>query len=175
MPRLPINYERAVIYKIVCLDISVTQTYVGSTTHLINRRASHKESCTNLKSKLYNQFVYQFIRDNGGFDNWDIVLIENVVGCSDSPTLHARERYWIETLHAELNKNIPTRTRNEYREANKELIAERTKKYEELNKDNIKKYQAKYRELNQAKIIIKNEKYNKKMRELRAMKKLASN
>jgi transcriptional regulator of heat shock response len=117
--------------------------------------------------------VYQFIRDNGGFDNWDIVLIENVVGCSDSPTLHARERYWIETLHAELNKNIPTRTRNEYREENKELIAETTKKYEELNRNKKKEYDKKYRELNQDKIIIKNEKYNKKRRELRAMKKLA--
>ena len=147
MPRLPIDYEQALIYRIVCRDVSVTQQYVGSTTNLKNRRSCHKKSCTNPKSKKYNRFVYRFIRDNGGFDNWEIVLIEKVVNCSDSPTLHKRERYWIEKLHADLNTKIPTRTSKEWRDENKGLIFEINKKYRELNQDKIIKYNEKRREL----------------------------
>jgi len=147
MPRLPVDYERASIYRIVCRDISVTQQYVGSTTNLTNRRADHKQKCTNPKSYHYNHFVYRFIRDNGGFANWEIVLIEKVVNCSDSPTLHKRERYWIEKLHAELNTKIPTRTRKEWRADNKDAEKVRHKRYREHNQDKIIKYNEKRRKI----------------------------
>ena len=157
MPRTPTEYTRAVIYKIVCRDPAVTQAYVGSTTNLVNRRACHKKKCNSPKAYHYNHFVYRFIRDHGGFDNWDIVLVEeNIVGCSGSQTLHARERYWIETLHAELNTTIPTRTQKEWRADNKLLY-----------KDTEKVRHKRYREHNQDKII----KYNEKRRKLYAMEK----
>jgi CRISPR/Cas system-associated protein Cas7 (RAMP superfamily) len=56
-----------------------------------------------LNSKNYNTYVYQFIREHGGWDHWDMVLVEKY-NASDKLDARARERYWIEQLHAELNK-----------------------------------------------------------------------
>jgi predicted GIY-YIG superfamily endonuclease len=164
MPRLPIDYTKAVIYKIVYRDVSVTEKYVGSTTDLRNRRSTHKHSSTNPKSKDYNVFVYQFIRDHGGFENWDVVLVENVVGCTYSAMLHARERYWFETLHAELNKQIPARSNKEWQKDNRDKLADFNKKYCELNKDKCTEYKRQYKILNRVMI-------NEKQRERRALKK----
>ena len=120
MTKLPINYQKACIYEIVCKDVNITEMYVGSTTNLIKRRNQHKSACNNEKDKRHNAFVYQFIRENGSFDNWDVVLIERVIDCKDKENLHKRERYYIEEKKAELNKSIPLRTHKEYREDNRE-------------------------------------------------------
>jgi hypothetical protein len=162
MPRLAIDYKKACIYEIVCKDVSITQRYVGSTTNLIKRRYEHKSDCNNEKRKNYNYYVYQFIRENGSFDNWDVVLIEKVIDCKDKENLHKRERFYIEEKKAELNKQIPLRTVKEWREDNKEYhkewcednknkideyyannrdkIAEKRKIYYEENRDKYKEY-----------------------------------
>jgi hypothetical protein len=148
MPRLPINYENACIYEIVCKDVNITQRYIGSTTNLIKRRNSHKTCCNNEKSKEYNYYVYQFIRENGSFDNWDVVLIEKVIDCKDKEHLHKRERFYIESLKAELNKRIPNRTQKEWLENNKNKIAE----YREKNIEKYNEYQREYRANNKNEI-----------------------
>jgi hypothetical protein len=140
MPRLAINYENACIYEIVCKDVNVTQRYVGSTTNLIKRRFAHKSNCNNEKGKPYSFYVYQFIRENGSFENWDVVLIEQVIDCKDKEHLHKRERFFIEEKKAELNKYIPLRTIKEFLEENKEVLAERNKEYRQENKQKMKEY-----------------------------------
>ena len=167
MAPIPIDYTKAVVYKIVCRDPLVTEKYVGSTTNLRGRRWCHKSHCNNPEVKQYNLFVYQFIRDHGGFENWDVVSIENVVGCLDSPSLHARERYWIEKLHTELNKCIPTRTQKEWYEDTREHQLNKKKEYRENNRDTILKYQKERYALNRDTI-------KKKRRERYALKKLKS-
>jgi len=143
-------YQKAVIYKICCNDINIKEIYVGSTCNLTRRKSGHKTTCKSEKNKDRNLSVYQFIRKNGGFDNWSIVMIEKYP-CENKIELEARERYWIEKLEATLNKNIPTRTLKEYyidnREKfkeyytdNKEKIDERNKKYREKNKEKISEH-----------------------------------
>ena len=152
MTKLPINYQKACIYEIVCKDVNITERYVGSTTNLIQRRRDHKTNCNNEKSKKYNAFKYQFIRENGEWENWDVVLIELVIDCKDKENLHKRERFYIEEKKAELNQCIPSRTLKEYRKNNKNKIAEQEKKYREDNKDKIAEKDKKYRESNKDKI-----------------------
>jgi molecular chaperone DnaK (HSP70) len=151
MPRLPINYENACIYEIVCKDVSITQRYIGSTTNLINRRNHHRSSCNNEKCNNYNQYVYQFIRDNGGIANWDIVLVEKVIDCKDKEHLHKRERFYIEEKKAELNKQIPLRTVKEWYQDNKEHHKEYRKIYYEENKEKLAEYRKIYYEENKEK------------------------
>ncbi len=78
-----INYLRTVIYKIVCSDISIKDCYVGSTTDFSKRKAHHKSRCTNPDSKKYNLKVYQFIREHGDWENWNMILVEKYP-CNDS-------------------------------------------------------------------------------------------
>ena len=66
MPKEVIDYSNTIIYKIVCNDPNITDCYVGSTTNIVKRRQSHKSVCNNENSKLFNFYVYQFIRENGG-------------------------------------------------------------------------------------------------------------
>ena len=103
MPKVPMDYSKAVIYKICCKDTSITDVYVGSTTNLVKRRYDHKISSTTKGSN-----VYQFIRDHGGFENWDVVMIEQYP-CNNYMELHTREREWMERLKATLNQNNPIR------------------------------------------------------------------
>jgi hypothetical protein len=152
MQKLPINYENACIYEIVCKDVNITKRYVGSTTNLIKRRNQHRTSCNNENDKGHNHYVYQFIRENGSFDNWDVVLIEQVIDCKDKQNLHKRERYYIEEKKAELNKCIPSRKGKEYYENNKNVIAEKGKIYCEKNKDKIAERKKIYNEKNKDEI-----------------------
>jgi len=134
MPRGLIDYSQSSIYKICCLDPSITDIYVGSTTNLRSRKQGHKQRCYNEKSPKYNYYVYQFIRQNGGWDNFDMIQVEKY-NAVDIHNLYSRERYWIEELKASLNKVIPTRTKKEYYKDNKEVLAEKMKIYREQNKE----------------------------------------
>ena len=67
------DYAKTVIYQIECKDPNITKTYGGHTTNLISRRRDHKGACNNPNSDAYNYYVYQFIRANGGWVNWQVV------------------------------------------------------------------------------------------------------
>jgi len=104
------DYSKAVIYKLCCKDINISDIYVGSTCNFTNRKYEHKTSCKNRNNKKHNIPVYQYIRSNGGFDNWDMILVEQY-SCDSKRELEKRERFYIETLGATLNKIIPTRSK----------------------------------------------------------------
>ena len=137
MPRKPINYESAVVYKICCKDVNIVDIYIGSTTNFTKRKYKHRDCCCNVKRKGSGVYVYMFMREHGGWENWEMVEIEKVK-CNDSNELHTRERYYFDLLKANLNKNVPTRTVEEYREHKKEFIKEKEKEYRLNNKDKIK-------------------------------------
>jgi len=117
-----VNYNKSIIYKICCKDINIKEIYVGSTANeLRKRKYSHKYDCNNINSKNYNLYVYQFVRSNGGFENFDMVLIEEY-NCNDKQELHKRERFYIELLGSTLNSNLPTRSPKEYIKEYKQQI-----------------------------------------------------
>lgn len=122
----PMDYSKSIIYKVCCNDISITDIYIGSTTNFRNRKSQHKNCCNNENDKKHNYKIYQFIRENGGFDNWNMIMIEEY-NCENKRELEKRERYWIEELKSNLNSMIPTRTHKEYVEQNKDKISESNK------------------------------------------------
>jgi len=140
MPRLPIDYSRTKMYKIVCKDLTITHTYVGHTTQWKDRKKHHKSDCCNENSKGYNFPLYTFIRNNGSWDNWNMILIEDYP-CENKLQAEQRERYWIETLNANLNRCIPTRNIKEYYQDNREQIIQRSCQFYIENKQKIKQHQ----------------------------------
>ena len=142
------DYSKAIIYKMCCKDVNIKEIYIGSTTNFKRRKCCHKSNCINEKSKCYNYNVYQFIRENGGWNNWDMVMIEEYNDCNNKMELHQRERYFLELLGASLNSYIPNRTIEEYYKDNKEQF----KEYYIDNKDQIKQYKKEYRENNKEQI-----------------------
>ncbi len=152
------------VYKLCCIDPEIKEIYVGSTKNLRVRKSDHKRSCNNENKKEYNFNVYQFIRANGGFTNWDIIQLEQVE-FNTKYELHARERYYIETLKSSLNKQIPTRTKDEWNEDNKEEIKEYQKEYRDENKEYQREYQKEYREENKEQTKEYQKKYKEKNKE----------
>lgn len=97
MPRIKINYQNTIIYKIVCNDINVKDLYIGSTTDFKRRKSEHKRwSLTPLEG------LYRCIFNNGGWSNWSMIEIEKY-SCNDGNEAKKRERFWIEELKATLN------------------------------------------------------------------------
>jgi len=141
-----VNYKNSIIYKICCKDPTIKEIYVGSTTNFKRRKNEHKASCNNPKKN--NSNVYKFINLNGGFNNWDMVLIEKFE-CNEKLELLKRERYYLELLEATLNRDVPSRSKKEY-----------TKDYKEKNKDIInEKAREKYNENKQTESLRKKDFY----------------
>ena len=160
------KYENSIIYKLChCNDLENENIYIGSTTNFRIRKNKHKSNCNNEKSKDYNIFVYQFIRDNGGWNEWQMIPIE-VYPCNDKKELEVRERHHIELLKPKLNKQIPTRTKTEYNKVNKEKLNEKKKKYCDDNKKKVKEYKKKYRDNNKEVLNEKQKDYYEANKEI---------
>ena len=144
MPKQPINYDKTIMYRIVCKNPEIKDCYVGSTTDLKSRKQNHKNCCNRETSKKYNFNVYTFIREHNGWDNWDMLEIEKYKAI-DQPDQAKRERYWLEFYGATLNSQIPSRTQKEHEEYQKE--------YREENKEDKKEYNKIYREKNKEQIV----------------------
>ena len=70
------DYSKCCVYKLCCKDQEIEQFYIGSTTNPTQRKCDHKKCCTKVNDKEYNTYKYQFIRDHGGRNNWDLIVIE---------------------------------------------------------------------------------------------------
>jgi hypothetical protein len=144
------NYQKGKIYKIVT-DAS-DDVYIGSTTkeRLNDRLSVH--NCYYKKyiaGEKYNFSVFKVI----GQGNYKIVLLENYP-CNERKELDARERYWIQKTPC-VNKNIPCRTDQEYRDDTKEKRKQwyydnweklHEKRIEQYNPEKKKKYQQEHKE-----------------------------
>ena len=104
MPKIEIDYSNTVIYKIMCNDTSCKKFYVGHTTNFVQRKHSHKQSCTNEKSSNYNLEMYKTIRENGGWENWRMVII-HVAKCKNGHEAKKIENEFFELLNDPLNTN----------------------------------------------------------------------
>ena len=168
-----INYQNTIIYKIVCNDLNIKDIYVGHTTDFIRRKSQHKHSCNTVIDKGYNFKLYKFIRDNGGWDNFDMIEIEKYP-CNAGNEARAKERYYYELLNSNLNTINPNRSKKEYYNENQKQICEKSKKwyyennekakstikdYNIKNEEAIKEYKKEYFQINKEKLSEERMKY----------------
>jgi len=99
MPKAPIDYKKTIIYKIVCNDLNIKDYFVGHTTNMTKRKSAHKSACNNEKDKKHNLKIYQIIRENGGWSNWNTLVVEEFP-CKDKYEACKREREVFEELYA---------------------------------------------------------------------------
>jgi len=125
------------IYKISCLDNSITDFYIGSTNNLSRRKREHK--CKSLND---NSLLYTTIRNNGGWDNWKVDVL-NSLNCNNKIEQFRKEKEYIKNLKPSLNIQIPLRTKREYYEDNKNQIIECQKNYYISHRNTILKKQKK--------------------------------
>tara|TARA_R110002153_G_scaffold49949_1_gene140785 strand:+ start:76 stop:570 length:495 start_codon:yes stop_codon:yes gene_type:complete len=83
------------IYEIKSMDISITETYIGSTWDMKDRLIKHASNCYNENSKDYNYPIYKYIRENGGFHTFTMRVIDSGE-CEDETELHCAEQFYID-------------------------------------------------------------------------------
>ena len=118
--------------------------YIGSTKDFEERTKKHKESYSNENAIGYNLKIYQFVRDNGGWDNFDMV---EICKC-DIDKLKEMEQYHIDFIKPSLNKICVIRDKNnKYKdtkrklyEKNREKRLEQAKEYQNNNKEKRKEW-----------------------------------
>ena len=147
MPKLPTDYSKTIIYKLLHKeDYDNVNIYIGSTTDFIRRKNNHKSNCCNEKKKEHNEKKYQYIRDNGGWGEWNMIEVEKFP-CNDGNESRAREEYWRCHFNSQLNSIRAYRTdeeRKQYYDNNKQKLLEQMKKLYEANKEYRLEYQRSY-------------------------------
>jgi hypothetical protein len=109
MPKIAIDYENTIFYKIYCKTSGVTDLYIGHTTNFVQRKYAHKQTCENSKYKGYACKLYKFIRDHGGWDNWNMDIIA-FHACEDSHSARQQEQHYFDEYKATLNSAKPLLT-----------------------------------------------------------------
>ncbi len=177
-----VDYSKTVIYKIQH-ESKDELLYVGSTTHFGNRKTQHKHNCYNTNNKIYNNKLYTTIRDNGGWDAFNMVIVKEFP-CENRRQAECEEDKVIRQMRSDLNmkraflspeekrKNDNERHREyyminkdtkikEYIELNKDKIAEKGKIYREQHKDYFKEYNKDFYQQNREKILEQRKENNK--------------
>lgn len=110
-----------IFYKIECLDTNIKDCYIGRTTNIQHRKHKHKNCTINPNNTEYNYYVYKFIREHGGWENWQIVQIS----CEEIQELEEaknREKYFYDTIKPTLNVQIPNRKYSQYYKDKRNII-----------------------------------------------------
>ena len=110
MPKKEIDYSNTIFYKIICCDKNINDLYVGHTTNFIQRKHSHKQSCLNKKN--FNCKLYNIIRENGGWDNWEMIMID-FLNCKNGIEARIKEQEHYEKLQATMNSIEPDKVKDE--------------------------------------------------------------
>lgn len=159
-----------IMYKICPKNTDLKYCYIGQTTNFGNRQRQHlKNTVTKSDKKHYHLKHYVAIRENGGWDEWEMIEIEQFNGKTKLEA-RMREQELIKQHNANLNSVSAFVTEEQrastkkaitekYREENKELLKEQTKQYKEDHKDVIAEQMKKYREENKEKIRAKTKEY----------------
>jgi len=159
------NFQRtpAVIYRISCKNTNCKDTYIGCSIKYHQRKTMHK-----FQSKDNEQPIYKSMRANGGYDNFKFDILCVIPNWNVKTDYIKLEKYFIETLKPNCNKNIPLRTVKEYNIANKEKMKLYLQKYVKKNKEKINNYNLKWREKNRTKLSdIANNWYKKNKEKVR--------
>ena len=88
------DYSKTIIYKIECKNSDIKYIFIGSTTCLSKIKCYHKRCILNNT----NNILYTTIIENGGWDNWRVVVLENYTGCLTKTDSNLRVDQWTKSI-----------------------------------------------------------------------------
>jgi hypothetical protein len=94
------DYSNTIIYKIYCKDENIKDIYIGHTINFYVRLMSHRQNSINITEKSCK--LYKFISKNGGWNNWNMVELENF-SCNNLTEARIKEQEYYEKLNPSLN------------------------------------------------------------------------
>lgn len=160
------NKKIGYIYKIKHKTRIDTPVYYGSTCNLVLREQQHRYNCNGTNYKKHNYYVYQFIRDYGGWDNWKVECIIEML-YKEKKELNEIEKLFIKTsAEKTLNSTIPNRSNKEWKKDNPEKVKNILLNFRLKNREKGNQYRREHYQKNKERIKQKNKEYyeaNKKI------------
>lgn len=126
------------VYQIKCKDPKITETYVGSTVDLKQRIRQHRYKCIEGNNECWLK-IYVFMRENGGFDNFEFNILEEFTDISKEQ-LRDEEQKYIKQITPQLNKKNASVTPEELKEYHRKY----SKEYKHAHKEQCNQYNKKY-------------------------------
>lgn len=145
------NEKNYSFYMFKCNNSDIINTYVGSTQNFRIRKSAHKSVCNNKNNKGYELQIYQIIRQNGGWSNWNMVQIHEQM-CKSRTHSKQIEQEFMDKYKSEMNiiRAIVTKEQkleeaHNYYIENIDRIHERDQKYRAENIDKGREQNRNYR------------------------------
>jgi hypothetical protein len=138
--------------------------YVGSTENFDARMKHHTSSCNNEGGRIYHLKVYQYMRQNGGFEKVDIMIIDKIIYNNKDEAREMETKFML-MFNAELNGCYPKRSEKEWRETNKESITKQRRNFYQENKERLNKRTQQYYEEHKKEIAETTRKYREANKE----------
>ena len=155
--------KKACIYKLVCKNPEKSEIYIGSTKNVYQRAYNHYLSSINTNSKEYNLKKNIYIRENGGWDNFELKKLCDVE-YTENIELRKKEQEYIDALKPSLNKFRAYNYEGYdqvYRDGRKDKKKINNKRYYDNNKERLKIIKKEYR--------AKKKEEKKKLEEMKAI------
>lgn len=155
------------IYKLRANNPEITDFYIGSSVSARDRFYQHKTNCNKIE---YKSYLYTFIRENGGIENWTCELLTQCERHLQRQT----EQEWIDKLKPTLNKRRAhtdkeqaKEVRKKYEAENAEIIAQKKKEWRQNEevKEREKEQMKQWRENNPEKRLELQREWAEKNRE----------
>jgi hypothetical protein len=155
------------IYMIFCdtffYDNGCKSIYIGSTKEFDKRKNFHKRCCNNSNYKFSNYKLYNVIKENGGWNNWNMIELE-YVEYNNKKAINILEQKYIQLFNSDLNTQnayVSIEDKKKYKNNWYKQLLEKTpnfnkikyKKELEKNPNHIKEQYEKYKEKNLQKYI----------------------
>ena len=121
------DYSKSVIYKIQHKE-KPELLYVGATTNFNARKHQHRCRVSNVGDKEYNAYKYKMIRENGGFDAFDMKPVK-IISCNSKLELEIEEEKTRQELKATLNCVIKPLPVIPKKDAGKLFLSVKTRQY----------------------------------------------
>ena len=138
------DFTNSIIYHIRHME-SKEVVYVGSTTNFSNRKGKHKYNCNHEERKEFTTPIYCHIRDNGGFNCFEVIPIKSLK-LENKTQLLIAEQVEIDKHQTLVNRNKAHRTIEELKEYMKQYHKQYNQEHKvELNEKKKQYYQEKKR------------------------------
>lgn len=115
--------------------------YIGSSKNVWQRMHQHRYSLENNNSIYKNFHLYKCIRENGGYDNWQVIILDTIF-CNNLREAEEVEQKYIDLFEPDLNSKRAFLSDEERIKKKIEI----TENWRKDNQEYIKKYSKNYHE-----------------------------
>jgi hypothetical protein len=98
MPKIKINYDNMIFYKVYCINPNIKKMFIGHTTNMVQRKHILKK-----QSEIRYSEMFDVINKNGGWMYWRIKEIEKYNECKTYADVLLREKHHYDTVYDMMN------------------------------------------------------------------------